>query len=134
MNEETVKNWMRKADNDLLTGQHELERESPITDTVCFHMQQCAEKYLKSFLIFHGQEVPRTHSLAALIERCAQVDPEFYHLEEMEVDHLTDYAVTVRYGDDFYMPSIEEARRAMYLAEQVRTFVRAKLAQSGLVE
>lgn len=132
MNPDTVRNWIRKADNDLHTGKNELSREEPITDTVCFHMQQCCEKYLKSFLILHGQEVPRTHSLASLIERCARIDAEFYLLDEMGVDELTDYAVTIRYGDDFYMPSLEEAQRALHIAEQVREFVRAKLAQSGL--
>lgn len=122
---------MRKADNDLQTGKNELSRQDPITDTVCFHMQQCVEKYLKSFLIFHGREVPRTHSLAVLIERCAEIDSDFRTLDDMEVDHLTDYAVSVRYGDDFYMPTVEEAQRALQIAEQVRSFVRAKLAQSG---
>lgn len=131
MNEETVKNWIRKADNDLHTGRHELERDEPITDTVCFHMQQCAEKYLKSFLIWHGKEVPRTHSIAALVELCARVDAEFSHLNDLGADELTDYAVSIRYGDEFYMPSVEEAHRAFSLAEQVRAFVRRKLAESG---
>ncbi|GIV18331.1 MAG: hypothetical protein KatS3mg023_0082 [Armatimonadota bacterium] len=71
MNIDTVSNWLRKAENDLQTGNNELGRDDPITDTVCFHMQQCCEKYLKGFLIFHGKEVPCTHSLAALIARCA---------------------------------------------------------------
>lgn len=122
---------MRKADNDLQTGKNELSRQDPITDTVCFHMQQCVEKYLKSFLIFHGRGVPRTHSLAVLIERCAEIDPDFRTLDDLDVDNLTDYAVSVRYGDDFYMPTVEEAQRALQIAEQVRSFVRAKLAQSG---
>ncbi|MGC8783213.1 MAG: HEPN domain-containing protein [Armatimonadota bacterium] len=123
---------MRKADNDLQTGKNELSRDDPITDTVCFHMQQCCEKYLKSFLIFHGKEVPRVHSLAALIERCADIDADFRRLNELDIDHLTDYAVTIRYGDEFYMPSVEEARQALQIAERVREFVLAKLAQSGL--
>jgi len=50
MNEETVKLWCIKADNDLKAGKDEFATERPATDTVCFHMQQCAEKYLKAFL------------------------------------------------------------------------------------
>jgi HEPN domain-containing protein len=41
---------------------------------------------------------------------------------------MTDYAVSVRYPDDFYMPSIEEADECLRLAESVREFVRCKLA------
>lgn len=44
MNEEIVKLWCLKADNDLKTGKDELSTKNPATDTVCFHMQQCVEK------------------------------------------------------------------------------------------
>lgn len=131
MNIDTVSNGLRKAENDLQTGKNELGRDDPITDTVCFHMQQCCGKYWKGFLIFHGKEVPRAHFLAALIARCADIDVDFLSLHQLDVGHLTDYAVTIRYGDDFYMPSVEEAERALQIAEQVREFVRSKLAQSG---
>jgi len=42
-------NWIKKAENDLKIGKRELEAEDPATDMVCFHMQQCVEKYLKAF-------------------------------------------------------------------------------------
>ncbi|MBI4848150.1 MAG: HEPN domain-containing protein [Nitrospirae bacterium] len=28
---------------------------------MCFHCQQCIEKYLKAFLIYNESEPPRTH-------------------------------------------------------------------------
>ncbi len=37
MNQETVRQWFVKADNDLKTGKDELKTENPATDTVCFH-------------------------------------------------------------------------------------------------
>jgi len=61
MNPETVRQWFTKANNDLKTGKDELNTENPATDTVCFHAQQCAEKYLKGFLAFHDQEIKKTH-------------------------------------------------------------------------
>ncbi len=51
MNEDAVALWIRRAENDLKTGKDELATEEPATDTVCFHMQQCCEKYLKAFLM-----------------------------------------------------------------------------------
>ncbi|GEM_PF-3544134 len=39
------------------------------------------------------------------------------------IDELTDYAINVRYGDEFYFPSVEEAKEALRLAEITRNFV-----------
>ena len=36
-------------------------------DTVCFHAQQCAEKYLKGWLVYHDVDFPRTHDLVVLL-------------------------------------------------------------------
>jgi len=50
-----VKLWIRKAENDLVAAEHLLTvRPHTPYDTICFHAQQCAEKYLKAFLVFHG--------------------------------------------------------------------------------
>ncbi|PWR71396.1 HEPN domain-containing protein [Methanospirillum lacunae] len=53
---ESVKLWCLKAENDLKNACHEVEHEDPALDTVCFHAQQAAEKYLKVFLLFHDCE------------------------------------------------------------------------------
>jgi HEPN domain-containing protein len=49
--EELIKNWIAKAESDLKTAEDELSTEKPATDTICFHAQQCVEKYLKAYLI-----------------------------------------------------------------------------------
>jgi len=49
MNEETVKNWILRAENDLKIGKDEIKTDNPATDMVCFHMQQCVEKLTKIF-------------------------------------------------------------------------------------
>lgn len=131
MNEEAVYIWLRRAENDLKTGRDELATDDPATDTVCFHMQQCCEKYLKAFLIFHGKEIPRTHNLAFLTLRCKEIDPEFHNLMEWGIHDLTRYAVIVRYGEPIF-PSVEEAKQALKVAEKVRDFVRRKLKERGL--
>ncbi|MBW1960508.1 MAG: HEPN domain-containing protein [Deltaproteobacteria bacterium] len=35
--------------------------------TVCFHAQQCAEKYLKAFLTFKNIDFPKTHDIGELL-------------------------------------------------------------------
>lgn len=134
MNEETVRNWIRKAENDLKIGKDELSFPEPATDMVCFHMQQCAEKYLKAFLIFHGKEYPKTHRLAVLISLCAQIDREFERLMGEGVDRLSRYAAALRYGEEFYMPDVDEAQQAIELAERTKRFVLDKLKAKGFTE
>lgn len=105
--------------------------DNPATDAVCFHIQQSAEKYFKVFLIAHGKEYPRTHNLERIVGLCADIQSDFLELAESGVFELTAYATTLRYGEEFYMPSVEETKRAMSLAERVRQFVRKKLQDNG---
>ncbi len=131
MNESTIHGWIQKAENDMKIGRDEMATSEPTTDMVCFHMQQCAEKYLKTFLIFHDQEYPRTHRLAVLIDLCTRLDAEFAALQDWDIDRLTRYATVLRYAEELYMPSDEETRQAMDLAEKVRSFVRGRLQEKG---
>ena len=104
-----------------------MNTEDPATDTVCFHAQQTVEKCLKAYLIFHEKEYRRTHNIAELIELCREIDGDFEYLYELKAEELTIYATDVRYPDDFYMPSKEEAHEAVKIAEKVKEFVRKKL-------
>ena len=50
-----VKLWIRKAENDLVAAEHLLTvRPHTPYDTICFHAQQCAEKYLRLSLSSTG--------------------------------------------------------------------------------
>lgn len=66
-----VKLWIKKAENDLITAQNSINiAPEPPLDTVCFHAQQCAEKYLKAYLVYHKVEFEKTHDLRELILLC----------------------------------------------------------------
>lgn len=84
MNEEIVKLWCLKADNDLKTGKDELLTENSATDMVCFHMQQCVEKYLKAFLVYNGKEISKTHNLALILRQCIELDSSFEKLASID--------------------------------------------------
>ena len=132
MNEEAVKLWIQKADDDLRAAKMLVNTGDPITWIVCFHAQQAAEKYLKAFVIFHGQEHPRTHNISVLVHQCAQIEKSFSEMKEWGIRVLTRYAIALRYGEEVYIPDVEETQKAIKLAEQVQAFVRKKLAQKGL--
>jgi HEPN domain-containing protein len=54
--------WAQKAEGDFTVAQKMLRaRKNPVYDAVCFHAQQCAEKYLKAFLQEHERNIPKTH-------------------------------------------------------------------------
>ena len=128
MIDKETKNWILKALNDYRTAEKliNLPQEEIITDTLCFHCQQTAEKILKAFLVCHGVEFERVHTLEYLIKLCSTVDSEFESLYET-TKNLTDYAIEVRYPDEFYMPSVEEAKQAYNSATAVKEFVFKKL-------
>ncbi len=118
-----VRSWFRKAENDLINAENTIKMEASPTDTICFHAQQCAEKYLKGFLTFHEIDFPKTHSIEGLVELCKQIVPEIEsELEDVEI--LSSYGVEVRYPDEIYydIPK-EDAREAIDLAKKVKSVV-----------
>ncbi len=128
---DVVKNWILKANNDFKTGKDEMATEEPATDTICFHMQQYVEKYLKGYLVFHKVDFRKTHDIAELIELCKKVSVEFEELYEIDADSLTIYAAEIRYPDDFYMPTPEETRECIDTAEKAVDFIKKKLQEDG---
>jgi len=69
-------------------------------------------------------EVGKTHNLEYLAAMCAQYDPVF---QNISMGNLSAYAVHVRYPDDFYVPSIQEAEESIKQARTVKDFVLAKI-------
>lgn len=129
--EETVRKWILLADGDFKTAKDELETKEPFTNSVCFHAQQCVEKYLKAYLILVKQPFGKTHDIAELIELCKRYDAEFEHLYELNAHRLTRYAVEVRYPDEFYIPSITEAENALEIAKNAKEFILEKIKKQG---
>jgi HEPN domain-containing protein len=81
---ERVREWWRKAGNDLQIARHELEWDEPSTDAVCFHFQQAVEKMLKAWLIWHDVDFPLTHNIEVLLAACERTDPGFAELRPAE--------------------------------------------------
>ncbi|MCX7838134.1 MAG: HEPN domain-containing protein [Anaerolineae bacterium] len=122
---EILADWINKAEGDYNTARRELTaRRKPNYDAVCFHAQQCAEKYLKAFLVSHEIDPPRTHNLIELLKLCSAKDGTF-ELLHPSLDLLNAYAVDIRYPGEF--STKDEARDAVKAMKHVREFVRSKL-------
>jgi HEPN domain-containing protein len=122
-----VRGWLEKGEHDLRAAQSLIDDPAPLTDVICFHCQQAAEKYLKGFLANHDIVFARVHDLRYLLNLCIDIDAEFEALHA-DIDDLNDYAVEPRYPADLpILYPVDEARRAIKLAERVVAFVGDKL-------
>ena len=59
----TTREWVKKAEEDYQVAKQGSRSKVPVHDSVCFHCQQCAEKYLKGLMEEAGLTVPKTHFL-----------------------------------------------------------------------
>jgi HEPN domain-containing protein len=123
-----VEEWVSKAEQDYYSVQVlKRQHEHYVPDVVCFLCQQCAEKYLKAFLVSREVAPPKIHYLDRLNDLCIDVDPAFALLEDATLV-LNPFAVEFRYpGEEADASDVERAVRAM---RQVREFVRARLSLS----
>src|SRR5712692_8540759 len=63
----STREWVNKAEQDYVLAKQGSRSKVPVHDGVCFHCQQCAEKYLKGLMEELGLLVPKTHYLALLL-------------------------------------------------------------------
>lgn len=120
---ELSKQWLAKADNDLLNADNNLKSAKIPFDTVCFHCQQAAEKMLKAYLVANRQPYPITHDLLLILEQILNLAPEAEKLRDA-LALLIPYAVEIRYPDDVYMPSAEDAAEARTAAAEIRAWLK----------
>jgi HEPN domain-containing protein len=92
-------------------------------DSVCFHCQQPAEKYLKAILEELGRSVPRTHNLDDVLSLLLPY-PASRSLRRGLI-FLTPFAVETRYPED--SASKRQAVAAWRWSERVRTACRGLL-------
>jgi HEPN domain-containing protein len=91
--------WVRKAEHDFRGAVDLHGIRPPLHHLVCFHCQQCVEKYLKALLEEQSLSVPKTHDLLRLLTELLPHYPVLSRLRR-GLAILTDYAVDVRYPDE----------------------------------
>src|SRR5438128_7814865 len=110
--------WIGKAEGDFATAQRELDAiDRPNYDAVCFHAQQCAEKYLKAFLQEADIPFRKTHDLSDLLASALSIEPTWKSMAA-DMNALSAFAVEYRYPGD--SADLEEAREALEECKKVR--------------
>ncbi len=125
---ELARQWLTKAQNDLLNADNNLNAEQTPLDTVCFHCQQAAEKMLKAFLVGNGRPHPFTHDLLLLLQHVLPIHANAEQLRDA-LSLLMPYAVEIRYPGDEFTPTEDDAKEARQAAEEVLTWLRAVLPE-----
>ena len=124
MKEDDPLSWVIKAEEDWITANTMMRRRKVFTGVVCYHFQQCAEKYIKALIIHKGSAFPKTHDLNALSD-ISEANGIFIGMNENDLETLSGYAVTARYPSAD--PSEEDMQEALKLIKTIRKFSRTFL-------
>ncbi|MGB9723480.1 MAG: HEPN domain-containing protein [Chloroflexia bacterium] len=103
---EQAREWFERGDHDLETAQL-LYDEGGHADVIAYHIQQAIEKYLKGYLVLHGQRPPRIHELDTLLALASEFQPGLYPSYVELCERATRYYIEGRYPPG---PSMEYRR------------------------
>jgi HEPN domain-containing protein len=111
--------WHLIALEDLDSAKHLCTRSFM---TTLFHIQQCAEKALKSYIVLNKGSVKRIHDLVQLVNICMEIDNAFEELRPLALE-LDPYETVGRYPDkDFKKMSQEKMQKLIEQSEFVFNF------------
>jgi HEPN domain-containing protein len=116
--------WVKKAEQDWVLAEQGIQSKVPVHDGVCFHCQQCAEKYLKGLMEEIGLSIPKTHFLDSLLTALAPYHPTLKSFRRGLL-FLSVFAVDTRYPGS--SASKRQAFAALRWADRVRKAARELL-------
>ena len=115
--------WVSKAEEDFEAAiSLARPRKKPLWAPVCFHAQQCVEKYLKARLNEASIMFHKTHDLEALLNQVLPVEPLWLAFRSA-LKRLSDAAVLPRYPGNVYTKS--EALRSVKTCKEFRREARS---------
>jgi HEPN domain-containing protein len=120
-----VAEWVAKAEGDYVVLRREMRaRKAPNYDAVCFHSQQCVEKYLKARLMQAKIRFGKIHDLVKLLDAVLPVEP-LWEAFRADFRRLSAYAVAYRYPGE--SANRQEAKDAAGRCGKFREAARAAL-------
>jgi HEPN domain-containing protein len=122
--------WVQKAEEDNGVALREIRvRKNRAHNAVCFHAQQCLEKYLKAALSQTTKPFVKTHDLDMLLNACIEQYP-LWDAMRADLKRLSQYAVQFRYPGE--SADREEALLAVKIMKRCRAEMRASLGLQDL--
>ena len=123
--------WLEYANEDLRIAEIAFKLSTNVPyRIIAFHSQQCAEKFLKGFMVYHNMDFPYTHNISTLIELCLPLVDLNKNLKQAK--ELSKYAVAVRYPTQYLKISRSEALRTVRIARHVKKVITELLIKEGI--
>jgi len=122
---EEIREWHKYGLNDYNTAVFLQNMTPPPLEIICYHCQQAAEKYLKSFLVLKNEPVMKTHDLSFLAEICIKIDSDFESIIQ-SCEELTDYRISTRYPSNIEI-NLADMKKAILDCEKVMQFIEKKI-------
>lgn len=126
--EETIQSsreWLEYARQDWQAANYLTTAKPELYKIICYHCEQAVEKALKSFLVYHEVDFPRTHDLVELCKLCTNIDLRYYEIAE-GCSELTGYGTQMRYPSGVEVDKTE-MREALATCEVIIDFIETTL-------
>lgn len=120
-----VHDWFARGDDDIYAAEI-LLKEQVTPNTICFHLQQATEKYLKGFIAHHEKHVRKIHDLNVLLTICIDINRHFESLKK-DAQFLSQFYTESRYPDDYVEFKRKDAEDALESAKKIKEFVLEKI-------
>ena len=117
-----VRKWLTKARRDLHSAKRLSRGSEPYLDTVIYHCQQCVEKAVKGWLVYHDQSFEKTHDLRLLVTLASEIEPKFVEWFDV-AEQVSPYAISYRYPGEVLEPTEEEFQQVFKASGRVYDFV-----------
>ncbi|MGE5497359.1 MAG: HEPN domain-containing protein [Syntrophothermus sp.] len=124
-NVSSAKNWLKRAKSNLIRAMMP-KPDDVFWEDLCYDAQQCVEKSIKGFLIFHHIKFRYVHDIGELL-KTLKINGISYPDEFKNAVTLTDYAVETRYPVISEPVTEEEYKEAVQIAEQVYNWVESEV-------
>ena len=119
---EAVKEWQEYAELDLSSARYLLNMIPAPLEIIAYHCQQCAEKYLKSYLAYKDEDIVKTHDLVKLCRLCEVFEKGFSNLES-KCAVLFPYATDTRYPGQKINLTDSDIKLALKYTDEIKAFV-----------
>lgn len=118
-----AKKWLERASSDYADATVLDKHTWPKSvETICYLCQQATEKSLKSILVYNEEEVPKTHNIRELMNRCAKYDSSI-KMDGRIVNKMTDFATASRYPDNMNEWTEEDTKLGLKHSKQILDMV-----------
>lgn len=117
-----TKEWIKKAEEDYRVATREFKVRPIAYYAVCFHSQQCIEKYMKAVLQENETPFAKIHDLEILLKSCRKFIPSLEEYRE-ELIWLTTFSIEVRYPG--FNADKKNAQKAITCMKKIRKVLKS---------